>query len=453
MVPFRLAAAWLTLLTASVWAQRDGLSQQYCSSENTGSDYQAVYNIYQSNGACHDQCDGSYAFAVVQWQNCWCSNYIPADQQSTSNCNQNCPGYPAEQCGNESAGLYGYIPLYRHPEGTAGGASSTQASSTPVSSATTPSSTQQSSTQPETSTSQQPTTQEPTSTSQPPATSITSSSTSSSSSDPPPSSTTTTSASPTSSSTEAPVVAPVPATIQTSSSSPPQSATPSPVTSVRVVTVSGAIVTQTVTSTPFVVPNSNADAQPLQRKQLSGGAIAGIVIGTLLGLAALLLLAFLLLRRRKQNRDSEGLARGPTSPRRKISVLSRTGLLSRGRPTSMAENNAYAYAYDDAANPPTGQNSVRHSMLFGAAGAGAGLGGVEGVSPVSPLGSSHDNDNDGDRRYSGRAMVYDQRLNPSALFANAEANGSRVSMQDQRDYSRPLGVANPDPRPSFESRG
>ncbi|TKA82786.1 hypothetical protein B0A55_01778 [Friedmanniomyces simplex] len=231
--------------------------------------------------------------------------------------------------------------------------------------------------------------------------------------------------------------------------SPPQSATPSPVTSVRVVTVSGAIVTQTVTSTPFVVPNSNADAQPLQRKQLSGGAIAGIVIGTLLGLAALLLLAFLLLRRRKQNRDSEGLARGPTSPRRNISVLSRTGLLSRGRPTSMAENTAYAY--DDAANPPTGQNSVRHSMLFGAA--GAGLGGVVGVSPVSPLGSSHDNDNDGDRRYSGRPMVYDQRLNPSALFANAEANGSRVSMQDQRDYSRPLGVANPDPRPSFESRG
>jgi len=98
---------------------------------------------------------------------------------------------------------------------------------------------------------------------------------------------------------------------------------------------------------------------------------------------------------------------------------------------------------------------VRHSMLFGGvagSGIGGGIGGGGGgVSPVSPLGSTHD-EHDGSRRYS-RPMVYDQRLNPSALFANAEGNGSRVSMQDQRDYSRPLGVANPDHvRGSFESR-
>ncbi|KAK1820738.1 hypothetical protein LTR12_004902, partial [Friedmanniomyces endolithicus] len=238
---------------------------------------------------------------------------------------------------------------------------------------------------------------------------------------------------------------------------PPQSATP--VTSLRVVTLSGAIVTQTVTSTPFVAPTSTPDLQSLQRSHLSPGAIAGITLGTLLALA-LLLLAFLLLRRRNQHRDTElaaaGIAHagGPTSPRRNISVLSRTGLLSRGgRPTSMAETHAY---YDDAGGSggalglhTGGQNSVRHSLLFG----GGGVAGAGGVSPVSPLGSTHD-EHDGGRPYS-RPMVYDQRLNPSALFANAEGNGSRISMQDQRDYSRPLGVANPDVdvvRGSFESR-
>ncbi len=41
MVPFRLAAAWLAWSVVSVRAQGDGLSQQYCSNENTGSNYQA----------------------------------------------------------------------------------------------------------------------------------------------------------------------------------------------------------------------------------------------------------------------------------------------------------------------------------------------------------------------------------------------------------------------------
>ncbi|KAK3633139.1 hypothetical protein LTR56_015915 [Elasticomyces elasticus] len=466
MVPFRIAAAWLALWTVSARA----LGQQYCSSENTGSDYQAVFNIYQSNGACHDQCQDNYAFAVVQWQNCWCSNYIPADQQSTGNCSEDCPGYPDEQCGNESAGLYGYIPLYRHPRGTAGGSSSTQASSTPASSSTpepsTQSSTQESSTQFETTTSQ-PETSPPQATSyvsqtvyqtqtqtqtviQSQSASIvvsyvTPTPSTSSSSVPSSTSTFTTSSSPAQSSTVAPIVAPVPASSATSSNSSPPSATPSPVTSVRVITVSGAAVTQTVTSTPFADPDNNANALPLQRKQMSGGAIAGIVIGALVGLAALLFGFFLLWRRRRENDDNETssavVGRGPKSPRRNISVLSRTGLLSRGQPTSMVETNPY----DEGLHVHTGQNSVRHSMLFGATAIGA----EGGVSPVSPLGSTHDNDST--KRYS-RPMVYDQRLNPSALFANGEANRSRVSMQDQQDYSRPLGVTNPDPRPSFESR-
>lgn len=218
------------------------------------------------------------------------------------------------------------------------------------------------------------------------------------------------------------------------------SSTLAPVTSIRVVTVSGAVVTETVTSTP-VVASGSADQLPFQRKSLSGGAIAGVVIGTLLGVAAVAVAALLLYRRRRQNGDAEGASpggRGRPSPRRNTSVLSKTGLLSRGRPMSMAEKELYDEPYGNG-----GISSVRHSALFG----GSTL--AEGVSPVSPLGSSQENVSS--RRHS-KPMVHDQRLNPSALFAHQDANGSRVSMQDQQDYSRPLGVVNPDLRPSFESR-
>jgi cell wall integrity and stress response component len=87
-------------------------------------------SIYQSNGRCHDQCNPNYAFAIVQGDNCWCSNYIPANQQSTGKCNMACPGYPSDLCGNESQGLFGYIALDSKPSGTAGAASSTAAVST-----------------------------------------------------------------------------------------------------------------------------------------------------------------------------------------------------------------------------------------------------------------------------------------------------------------------------------
>jgi hypothetical protein len=81
-----------------------------------------------SNGLCHDTCDASYAFAILQGQNCWCSNYIPINQQSTSNCNEPCPGYPSDLCGS-SNGLFGYIALNIKPFGTAGASSSIAKSS------------------------------------------------------------------------------------------------------------------------------------------------------------------------------------------------------------------------------------------------------------------------------------------------------------------------------------
>ncbi|EME45310.1 hypothetical protein DOTSEDRAFT_43682 [Dothistroma septosporum NZE10] len=364
MLPYRAAVA------AALLAMGVSADQQYCSSQNTGSSNSQGTNIYMSNGLCSDDCRSQYAFAIVSYQSCYCSDYVPSDQESTSSCNQDCPGYPAEQCGNANSGLYGYIALDKAPSGTAGAA--------------TASSTQQ----------------------------------------------------PTSSTTS--TQAPTTSTRATSTSAPSTTkSSATPVTNVIMTTISGAVVTQTVTSTPVVASGSN-DQVPLQRNDgLGAGAIAGIVIGVLLGVALVAIIAFLLWRRRRNDdneRQGGSVAGSKKSMTRNVSVLSKAGLLSRNntRPTSMGERD-----HDDAHN--AGQNSVRHSMLFA---------GNDGISPVSPLDSSHS----GDSRRHSKPMVYDQRLNPSALFANQEANGSRVSMQDTQDYSRPLGVMNPDIRASFESR-
>ncbi|KAI6797675.1 hypothetical protein KC350_g16544 [Hortaea werneckii] len=92
---------------ASIASGVAGQSVNYCSSENTGSDYNKVNDIYNSHGSCTTQC-GDYAFAIVQWQDCWCSNYAPANQQSIGDCDQYCPGYDYENCGNEDKGLVGF---------------------------------------------------------------------------------------------------------------------------------------------------------------------------------------------------------------------------------------------------------------------------------------------------------------------------------------------------------
>lgn len=209
--------------------------------------------------------------------------------------------------------------------------------------------------------------------------------------------------------------------------------------STEVVQVSGAIITQTVTSTPLAGTQQESNLE-VHQQGLSGGAIAGIVIGVLLGLAIIALGFFLLWRKRRSDGDSNrgigGSAmseNGKRSPRRNISILSKSGLISGG---GVHDNDK---DYDEPVN--TGTSSQRHSMLFGAGANG------EGVSPTSPLEHSGSNDS---RRHS-KPLVYDQRLNPSALFGSHD-NGSRVSMQDGADYSRTLGVTNPDPRASFESR-
>lgn len=89
-------------------------------------------NHFNSNGACQTACSG-FAFGVVQYENCWCSNYAPADTTSTSDCSEACPGYPYENCGSASSGLFGYIALGKAPSGTIGASTSTSTTSTPTS--------------------------------------------------------------------------------------------------------------------------------------------------------------------------------------------------------------------------------------------------------------------------------------------------------------------------------
>lgn len=76
-------------------------------------------SIYQSDGLCRDQCEGS-AFAVIQGQNCWCSDVEPGRsvQVSTTKCNTKCSGYPDDTCGGD--GLWGYMMLGKDPSGTQG---------------------------------------------------------------------------------------------------------------------------------------------------------------------------------------------------------------------------------------------------------------------------------------------------------------------------------------------
>ncbi|RYP89446.1 hypothetical protein DL770_004416 [Monosporascus sp. CRB-9-2] len=98
------------------------LDMAFCARLNTASS-SPHFSTWQSNGLCHDTCQGS-AFAIVQNNDCWCSDYEPADSVTTDvgNCNMDCPGYPSEKCGGD--GLFGYMALGPEPAGTRGATSS-----------------------------------------------------------------------------------------------------------------------------------------------------------------------------------------------------------------------------------------------------------------------------------------------------------------------------------------
>jgi cell wall integrity and stress response component len=110
-------------------------TNSYCSPQNTANDAVCKFSTsllntpvkansvadnwqYQSNGNCTNHCSqtvGTYAFAVIQYQDCWCSNLIPSQQVDIGRCQKDCPGYGAEDCGSRDDGLYIYIKRKHQP--------------------------------------------------------------------------------------------------------------------------------------------------------------------------------------------------------------------------------------------------------------------------------------------------------------------------------------------------
>ncbi|KAJ4153553.1 hypothetical protein LMH87_010037 [Akanthomyces muscarius] len=246
-MPVSTRAASLLLAFSALAGYASAIEVNICSDFNTASGSANSSNL-QSNGLCSDFCRGSYVFAITSHQNCWCSNYAPAkaDVLDTTACNFGCLGYPYEFCGTKDKDGYSYLSLGPQPSGTKGsgdsGPSSTDSSSSTSSSTTS---------KPESTTS--------------------SSSTSS------------------------------PSTTQSSSSS---SQTSSSI--ISTVTVDGKVTTVIVM--PSATGDTSQENKPVPAggsSGLGGGAIAGIVIGAVAGIALLGLLIWFLLRRRKQNPDDE----------------------------------------------------------------------------------------------------------------------------------------------------
>ncbi|GKT45720.1 cell wall integrity and stress response component 4 [Colletotrichum spaethianum] len=109
------------------------LTQTLCSSQNTAS-MSANLSIWQTNGLCQDFCTAkNYAFAIVQWQSCWCSDVAPAastEAEVSDKCNDICPGYDIEHCGSRP-NYYGYLALAKNPTSTAGSGGDSTSSQAP----------------------------------------------------------------------------------------------------------------------------------------------------------------------------------------------------------------------------------------------------------------------------------------------------------------------------------
>ncbi|KAJ9612069.1 Cell wall integrity and stress response component 4 [Cladophialophora chaetospira] len=280
----------ITTLLLSLWTSFcHGLDISYCSTENNAGGYQGVYSEFQSNGLCQTNCQGSFAFAVLQGNYCWCSNYVPEPQQNTLDCNQQCPGFTSEWCGSTQDSLYGYYLLSAGvPLGTSGSGSGSGSS--------TPSSTSSPSSSP---------------------------SIQSTSSSPPP-----------------PPPPPPPSSSAPPSSSPSPTPTPTPTEIyTSVTTVTGEV--RTVVVTPS--PTTSSDAILGQSSTSSGlgtGKVAGIVVGVTVGIGSLVGVAVWLWFRRRHRKAQE--ERGPETafvarsgdgspsnnlPSRQVSQMSTAGLL------------------------------------------------------------------------------------------------------------------------------
>lgn len=124
-------AAFSTILLSSIQpAAAVDWTYSYCSSLNTADQSTSYTWPYQSNGNCTNHCKqdgGPWAFAVIQYTDCWCSNYVPGTTADSGDCLVDCPGFPDEKCGNKKKDLYIYVEMDGQPSGTKGGSQPTSA--------------------------------------------------------------------------------------------------------------------------------------------------------------------------------------------------------------------------------------------------------------------------------------------------------------------------------------
>jgi cell wall integrity and stress response component len=171
------------------------------------------------------------------------------------------------------------------------------------------------------------------------------------------------------------------------------------VTNVQVVTQSGVIVTQTVTTTPTLSPDANSGTQ---RKSSTGIAPGYIAVAVIAGIFSVLFICagiYLCWRRRNDMPDSE-FGASSRDMQRNVSVHSKAGLLA------------------NRTNVPVITTRLSNHGLLNDDGG-----------PSSPM----------SERRKSQPMMYDQRLNPNALMQNE--NGSHTSLKtldDHRDYGRTL---------------
>ncbi|KAF2714721.1 hypothetical protein K504DRAFT_8649 [Pleomassaria siparia CBS 279.74] len=377
-------------------------SLAFCSSENTSGETQQQWT-WQSNGWCNDHCKDDFPYGVVQGNNCWCTAYAPADQVDISECSTACPGFPSEFCGNTDDNLYLYIRLDSNvePSGTKGTSKPTSSSVSPSSSVTVVTFTS-SSTAPASSEVSTPYSAPPSPTSTTPPSSV---------ARPDPETVIQTITAPASVVTYTPssTLAPSSSALKTSITTPASSKASTdttPVTSVQVITVSGNIITQTITS----FPTSTSGVGVGHQAKSNVGAIVGGVVGGLTILAAVGGAVLFLLFRRRRQKQSDG---DDSGVQRNTSTMSKSGLLG----SSVEKRPQYP------AKIATNLNSRSSRVLDN-----------ESNSPAS--GS--------DRRNS--RLMFDQRLNPTAIMIlDNPSRESFASMDDSRDYGRTLNVRNPDP--------
>ena len=188
-----------------------------------------------------------------------------------------------------------------------------------------------------------------------------------------------------------------------------------------VFTVTGKASTILVTPTPSPAQSSDSalgagsQASRHDKSSLSGGAVAGIVVGVAIVIGLIIGAAVFFWLRGRHRRNLEAVSEGGS-----FSSSSRPAKATGGIPSRQVSQMSSA----GLLNRPVRSNTGGMSSTMGGSNNGNGT-------LNSDRNSTH--------------MTVDQRLNPWAIYSNEDSRASNVSLQDNHDYSRQLRVANPDP--------